>query len=30
LGKEVYEKLKELCQEADLPASLIAGRILKD
>lgn len=26
----MYEKLKELCQEADLPASLIAGRILKD
>ena len=30
LEKEVYDKFKKICQEKDLPASLVARQVLKD
>lgn len=30
LEKEVYDKFKKICQEKDLPASLVARQALKD
>lgn len=30
LEKEVYDKFKKICQEKDLPASLVARQVLND
>jgi len=30
LEKEVYDKFKKICQEKDLPASLLARQVLND